>query len=66
MGYLFFEYVCFHAVILKLLIEKPAAVNRPQYLKLKLKLSGRLTHKKLCVLFVRLVCGFLFALFCLK
>lgn len=57
MDYLFYEYVCFHD-ILELLAVKPAAVGRSQHLKLKL--SGSPIHKKLCVLFIRVICVMFF------
>lgn len=49
MDHLFYEYVCFHEVILKLLAVKSAAVDRSQHLKLKTGTSI-LIHKELCVL----------------
>ena len=56
MDYLFYEYVCFHEIVSKLLTVKPAAVDRSQHLKLKLKLSGSPIHTKLSLLFIRVVC----------
>lgn len=62
MDYLFYEYVCFHE-ILELLAVKPAAVDRSQHLKLKL--SGSPIHKKLYVLFIRVICVVFLLLFIL-
>lgn len=38
MDYLFYEQVCFREVTVKLLAVRPAAIDRTQHLKLKLKL----------------------------